>query len=655
MTTTGPLRILIVARDASDGMLLERRLMQSGLNICAVRRVDRLAGALETLRDQAFDIVLLDLGLPDSQGVESVTRLQVRAPHVPIIVLSGPEDESAAAQVVHMGAQDCLTKGRMQGDSLTRAISYALERKKAELQLQATELRYRTIFENSAVAIIMADKEGKLCSWNKFAEYLLAVEGAELLGRDFLSLYPESEWQRIQASRIGGKGMRDHFETRMVRGDGEIIHVDISLSVVEDADGEVAGFIGLLQDITERKRIHEVLDHKQKNLEAIFDAAPVGMLLVSEEMRVVRANDAIRQMSKKEYPDIVEHDLCEALACVHSMKFTDPSDTSFSCEVCSLRSMTHTALVWGQAVRGAEIRPGLSRNGEELRLWLSASIEPVIIDGGKHVVVALHDVTGHKRAEEELKETMEMKSQFISTVSHELRTPLTSMREAVIIVLDEVAGKINKDQRHFLDIAKRNIDRLARLIDDVLDFQRLNAGKMKFNLRENSIGTTVEEAYATMQPHAATSGVELALDLEADLPPIVCDRDRIIQALINLISNAIKFTPAGGRIVVSAHRRGEHLVLRVSDTGLGIPKEDLPKIFERFYRVQRPGQEIKGTGLGLAIVSRIVVGHGGRIEVESEPGQGTTFTVLLPQASGHTGNGLSRSADEYIERTLARE
>jgi PAS domain S-box-containing protein len=655
MTTSEPLRILIVAQDSADSTLLERRLARSGLDLGEVCRVDRLAHALEALRNCPFDIVLLDLRLPDSQGVQSVTKLQAHAPQVPIIVLGGCDDENMATQVVHMGAQDCLTEGRMQGDYLTHAVSYALERKRAELQLQATELRYRTIFENSAVAIIMADKEGKLCSWNRFAEYLLAVEGTELLGRDFLSLYPQSEWQRIQASRICGKGMRDHFETRMVRGDGEVIHVDISLSVVEDADGEVAGFIGLVQDITEHKRIHEILDHKQKNLEAIFDAAPVGMLLVNDQMRVVRANDAIRRMSRKGYPDIVEHDLCEALACIHSVKFTDPADPSFSCEVCSLRNMTHTALVWGQAVRGAEIRPGLSRNGEELRLWLSASIEPVHIDGSKHIVVALNDVTDRKRAEEERRDAMEMKSQFISTVSHELRTPLTSMREAVLIVLDEVAGKINQDQKHFLDIAKRNIDRLARLIDDVLDFQRLDAGKMKFDLRETSIGTTVEEAYATMEPQAAKSDVEITLDLETDLPPIVCDRDRIIQALTNLISNAIKFTPAGGRIAVSAHRRGEHLVLTVSDTGLGIPKEDLPKIFDRFYRVQRPGQEIKGTGLGLAIVSRIVVAHGGRVEVESEPGQGTTFTVLLPQAPGQTRAGLSGLADEHIESTLARE
>ena len=233
------------------------------------------------------------------------------------------------------------------------------------------------------------------------------------------------------------------------------------------------------------------------------------------------------------------------------------------------------------------------------------------------------------------------------------------METTLRLTFDELMGyaergeDIPMEKRAFFTYQSSTVvRRLARLIDDVLDFQKLNAGKMKFDMRENRVGATVEEAYATMQPQAAKSDVELTLDLETDLPPIVCDRDRIIQALTNLISNAVKFTPPGGRIVISAHRRAEHLVLQVSDTGLGIPKEDLPKIFDRFYRVQRPGQEIKGTGLGLAIVSRIVVAHGGRIEVESEPGQGTTFTVLLPQASGQTADGLNRPADERIERTL---
>jgi signal transduction histidine kinase len=340
------------------------------------------------------------------------------------------------------------------------------------------------------------------------------------------------------------------------------------------------------------------------------------------------------------------------LGCLRSLNPQEGADPKRACDGCTLWQTIQTVLATGQPVRGVEVRPTLNDEGEQAQPWLSVSAEPVNIDGAKHVVVALNDVTDRKRAEEELKEAMEMKAQFISTVSHELRTPMTAIREAVIIVQDEIAGKLNKDQKHFLDIAKRNIDRLARLIDDVLDFQKLNAGKMKFNLQENNMATLAEEAYTTMQPHAAKNKVDLALELEPQLPAVVCDSDRIMQVLTNLISNAVKFTPEGGRVLLSAQRRDDLLAIKVSDTGYGIPKEDLPKLFNRFFRVQRPGKEIKGTGLGLAIVSKIVTGHGGRIEVESELDKGTTFTVLLPLAGPRPVAETSDQADRNLEGML---
>jgi signal transduction histidine kinase len=372
------------------------------------------------------------------------------------------------------------------------------------------------------------------------------------------------------------------------------------------------------------------------------------MLLVNQQMRVVRANDTIRQISGKAYPDVIEHDACAALGCLRSSDVVGGAD----CPSCLFRSKVRTVLASGEPVRGLEVQPALNHEGDQAQPWLSLSVEPVNVDGAKHVVVALNDVTDRKRAEEQLKDTMEMKSQFISTVSHELRTPMTAMQEAVIIVLDEIAGKLNKDQKHFLDIAKRNLDRLSRLIDDVLDFQKLNAGKMKFHMQANDMAAAVKEAYATMQPHAAKSRVDLAIELEPHLPAVVYDGDRIMQTLTNLLSNAIKFTPAGGRVLISAHRREEHLVIKVSDTGYGIPKEDLPKLFNQFFRVHRPGKEIKGTGLGLAIVSKIVAGHGGRIEVESELDKGTTFTVLLPLTPPHTEGETSDGIDRQLENVL---
>jgi signal transduction histidine kinase len=282
-------------------------------------------------------------------------------------------------------------------------------------------------------------------------------------------------------------------------------------------------------------------------------------------------------------------------------------------------------------------------------------VEPVNIDGKKHLVLALNDISERKEAERELKATMEMKSQFIATVSHELRTPLTSIREAISILLDEVAGKINKDQRHFLDIGKRNIDRLSRLINDVLDFQKLRANKMEFQIAEHDIRKTIEEACNTMSAFAEKNGVHLSTCFDPAATHVDYDSDRIIQVLTNLISNAIKFTPQGGQVSVCTERRPEHVGIQICDTGLGIPKEALPKIFDRFYRVHRPGKEITGTGLGLAIVNKIVTGHGGRVEVESKVDRGTTFTVVLPLNQNRLVVEGAERADEQLEGTLARD
>jgi signal transduction histidine kinase len=234
-----------------------------------------------------------------------------------------------------------------------------------------------------------------------------------------------------------------------------------------------------------------------------------------------------------------------------------------------------------------------------------------------------------------------------------LRTPLTCMKEGVAIVLDGVAGEINEKQRHFLDLANRNITRLASLINDVLDFQKLDVGKMKLNLQENDVRYIAEEIHEIMKLYAKDKGIDFTFDIDGNLPKVTFDRDKIIQVLTNLVSNAIKFTPEGGRVHLGFQKQDDEMVISVSDTGMGIPKEALPKIFEQFYRVQRPGKEIKGTGLGLAIVKKIVVLHSGRIEVESEPGKGTTFSVSLPLTNEPTPKALPEETDELLESSLA--
>ncbi len=774
---TEPLNILIVEDDIVDRKLLERLLSESSLPVSRVKSADRLVTALELLDKDRFDIVLLDLGLPDADGAESFTSLQAQAPQVPVIVLSGLDDEEMAIRAVQEGVQDYLIKGKVDSILLARAIRYAIERKKTEHELQSAEQRYRTIFENSAVAITMADAQERLVSWNKFTEKLLNMDRSDLHLKPVKSLYLEDEWEKMRGHNVREKGVQHHLETKMLKKGGQVIDVDVSLSVLKDSEGNVTGSIGVIRDITDRKQaedalrqrehfledmydaiqdgigvldqdynvvrvnntmekmhpgkvplvgkkcydayhdrdsicpwcpsklaietgqtqtttvpyvrpdesdgwvdlsafplkdengqvtgiieyakdvtesrqLSEILDRKQKNLEAIFDAAPIGMLLVNEDMIVKRANDAVRQMVRKKFSQIINQLPGGALGCSNSTYNDMGCGYSPNCAACLLRKTIKVALDLQDSVKGVEVQFTLEVNGEKISPWLSISAEPVIIDSDKHAVVAINDVTDRKRAEEQLKETMAIKSQFISTVSHELRTPMASMKEAVLIVLDGVAGKINDDQRHFLDVAKRNIDRLSRLINDVLDFQKLGAGKMEFHMQENDVSRVVEDAYGTMAPYAKKKKVDLTVELEDNLPKATFDSDRIIQAITNLISNAIKFTSEKGQVSVCVRRQDEEFMMRVKDTGMGMPKEALPKIFDQFYRVHRPGKEIKGTGLGLSIVSKIVMAHDGRIEVESELNKGTTFTVFLPFVPKSTPEVLPAKVDEALENTL---
>ena len=234
------------------------------------------------------------------------------------------------------------------------------------------------------------------------------------------------------------------------------------------------------------------------------------------------------------------------------------------------------------------------------------------------------------KAEKKVKEAVETKSEFLSTVSHELRTPLTAMKESVSIVLDGMAGEISQEQKDCLDIAKRNIDRLARLINDVLDFQKLEYGKMKFNMESNNINEVAQQVYETMATSAKEKEIDFMLELDDNLPKVNLDVDRITQVLTNLVSNAFKFTDKGN-VTIKTSSVDNTVKIQVCDTGSGIKEEDMSKLFRKFEQLALGGErKTGGTGLGLAICKEIIEHHGGKIWAESTPEKGSIFQFVLP-------------------------
>jgi two-component system, NtrC family, sensor histidine kinase KinB len=219
----------------------------------------------------------------------------------------------------------------------------------------------------------------------------------------------------------------------------------------------------------------------------------------------------------------------------------------------------------------------------------------------------------------------------VATVSHELKTPLTSIRLVLHLLLEETVGPLTPQQLGLVVDARDNAERLLVMINNLLDLARLEQGPSQLRLRPERPACLLQPTLDGFRPRAADQGVELETEVSVDLPPVAVDADRFPHALQNLLDNALTHTPAGGKIAVSAARRGEQVVFSVSDTGCGIPPQYLPFVFERYFRV--PGETTpKGSGLGLTIVREIVTAHGGTVACESRPGEGTVFRVALPMA-----------------------
>lgn len=255
---------------------------------------------------------------------------------------------------------------------------------------------------------------------------------------------------------------------------------------------------------------------------------------------------------------------------------------------------------------------------------VKAQVSPIKSEDGRHwgAVAVLRDITDLRRLEEH-------RLEFLSNASHELRTPLTTIKGFAVTLADEFPA--DSPARHYIQVIEDETDRLTRLVGELLDLSRMDALQLSLEVAAVDVQQLVASCMQQMLPAARQNGVSLESRIDTGLPRVLADPDRLRQVLINLLDNALKFTPAGGRVTVAGGRQGDELWLAVEDTGVGIPAEDLPHITERFYRVDKARSRSQGgTGLGLSIVKWLVEQHGGQLQVESVPEEGSTFTVRLP-------------------------
>ena len=345
------------------------------------------------------------------------------------------------------------------------------------------------------------------------------------------------------------------------------------------------------------------LRHEQAKVAAILDGIVEGVLAVDGRGHVVLMNERARAM--------------------FGLHLTRPEGKPL------LEVVRHVGLheLVGQcrlSGEGTVVRRELRVAGLVERTVQANAVPLRLAADDPGVVMMLHDVTELRRLEQ-------VRTEFVANVSHELRTPLTAIQGYLETLLSG-ALEDREHARRFLEIVFRHTERLGRLLNDLTDLSNIELGRVILTIEPTRADDVVESVLAIMKPRAETGGVTLRAELSAGPLSVQADRDRLAQILINLEDNAVKYTPRGGRVTVSARPAdGARVILAVEDTGVGIPASDLPRITERFYRVDKArSRELGGTGLGLAIVKHLVAAHGGQLDVESEVDRGTTVRVTLP-------------------------
>lgn len=476
---------------------------------------------------------------------------------------------------------------------------------------EAALIRLASIVESSDDAIIGKTLDGTIQSWNAGAERIYGYTAPEVQGRSILLLsLPDraSEVPQLLAGIEKGTSI-DHYETVHRRKDGQQIHVSLTLSPIKDPKGQIIGVSTIARDITDLKRIEEALERIRHHNELILNSAGEGICGLDDQGNTTFIN--------------------RSAALMLGYSITELHGKPFSIILNSNSAPIYAALKDG-SVHHATDAVFWRKNGSTFPVdYISTPIK----EQGKIVgaVVTFNDISDRLAIER-------MKNEFISVVSHELRTPLTSIRGAMGLLAGGLLDTNREKAQRMLDIAVANTDRLVRLINDILDLERIQSGQVTMRQQTFDLADLMVQATDTMRSLAEKEGITLIVQPLST--SVWGDSDRIFQVLTNLLSNAIKFSERNTSVWFNAEIQENSfspgttrrtLLIRVQDQGRGIPPDKLETIFGRFQQVDSSDSRKKGgTGLGLAICRSIIDYHRGQIWAESQPGEGSCFYVSLP-------------------------
>ncbi len=514
----------------------------------------------------------------------------------------------------------------------------------AEERIRASERRLAGILEIAEDAIISVDEAQRITRFNQGAERIFGYTTQEIIGQPLDRLLPQrfvtvhrQHIANFARTDVVSRTMGERRELGGRRRDGTEFPAEASISKLE-LEGETV-FTVILRDVTERKRAEEQIG--QQNRELIETTSFLNNVLESSTEYAIIAMDlegrvqAWNEGARRNYGYAAE----EMVGRQNGRILYTPEDNASG----RVRTFLETALRAGQ-VEGVFERT--RKNGTRFTASVAVTLRRDAEGRPIGYVLISKDITAQKLLEaqiqhknEELEEQYRrvqeanrLKSEFLANMSHELRTPLNAIIGFSELMYDERVGPISPDHKEFLGDILTSSEHLLQLINDVLDLAKVESGKMEFRPEVVNLERLVGEVRDILRGLAANRRIQVGVELDRGLPPIVADLGKLKQILYNYLSNAIKFTPEGGQVTIRAGMEGaDAFRLEVEDTGIGIRPEDMHRLFVEFQQLDAgSAKKYAGTGLGLALTRRLVEAQGGTVGVQSVPGQGSTFYAILP-------------------------
>jgi PAS domain S-box-containing protein len=684
---------VLSAEAFGTGCTLVRTALDSEPGAFTLTCVTSRAAFEQQLAAQRHDVIVSDLDVLGFAGLDILDAIRARNTGIPIIIVTAHGSEEIAVAAIKRGARDYLCRTAAALQRLPQAIRDALAQQQQhtahQQMLQALRLRDRAIAATSDGIVITdaTQPDNPLIYCNAAFEHITGYQRDEVMGRNSRFLQgpatdPATVAQLRQAVHAGQPCRHTIVNYRR---DGTPFHSDLSIAPVHNEQGRLTHFIGIKTDITARKQAEdrmrqylartELLAHTAARLNASLDldtissavcqasaralGVPVAGVCLYEEQRgtfalhgavglPAWASDALQEMPPHFIEMLLHHD--EPLHVLPNL----PATTEPCPGLATLMAAdVHTVMSAGLTRDGtrlgvlfcATIGEGRTFTDDELTTLQGIANQATQAITNARLLAAVQDERTlleqrviEKTAElqhlnTELERAAYLKDAFLASMSHELRTPLNAILGYAESLIEQTRGPLNQRQIQALQRVEESGQHLLSLISDILDVSHLQRGELRLNMATFALAPLCEASLQHVSPSAARKRISIASLIDPTLQTIRADSARLRQMLDSLLSNAVKFTPAGGAIGLEVAREPHSHTVRFTiwDTGIGIAEQDLPHLFQPFLQLDsRLNREFAGTGVGLALVDRIARLHGGSVSVESEVGQGSHFSIVLP-------------------------